>query len=75
MTERGADASPAARGGILANTADIVVSIDGTPITGFDSLVAHLANYTLPGQSVTMTVLREGEFIDLEIVLGSRQNR
>lgn len=43
------------------SSGDIITAIDGTPITGMGDLVAYLATYTEPGQSVVLTVLRNGE--------------
>ena len=56
-------------------SADIIVAIDGKAITGFDSLISHLAMYTLPGDTVSMTILRDGSLIDLAVTLGNRPNR
>jgi S1-C subfamily serine protease len=51
---------------------DIIVGFDGRPVESFDDLVAYLARYTEAGQSVTLTVLRDGEEKELEVTLGSR---
>jgi S1-C subfamily serine protease len=69
---------PADNGGILNRTnqsVDVIVSINGAPITGFDSLISYLAVNTRPGQTVSMRVLRNGQYIDLDVLLGSRLSR
>lgn len=53
---------------------DIITAIDGEPLTGFDELVAYLARNTRPGDRVELTVYRDGEFLNLPMVLGSRPN-
>ncbi len=56
-------------------SADIIIAIDGKEITGFDSLISHLAMYTLPGDTVNMTILRDGSLIDLAVALSNRPSR
>jgi len=51
---------------------DIIVAIDGTRITGIDDLSAYLEEYTLPGQTIDLTVVRDNETIAISLELGSR---
>jgi S1-C subfamily serine protease len=51
---------------------DIVIAINGTRITGIDSLSAYFEEYTLPGQTVNLTVVRDNETIIVPLELGSR---
>jgi S1-C subfamily serine protease len=51
---------------------DIVVAINGTRITGIDDLSSYLEEYTLPGQTIDLTVVRDNETIHLSLELGSR---
>lgn len=51
---------------------DIITAIDGQPVTVFDDLLAYLSRYTEPGQQVTLTIVRDGETIDLTITLEPR---
>jgi 2-alkenal reductase len=51
---------------------DIITAIDGTPLEGMPSLIAYLANYTEPGQTVTLAVLRDGQTIQLSVTLSTR---
>ncbi|MCA9907121.1 MAG: trypsin-like peptidase domain-containing protein [Anaerolineae bacterium] len=78
--------SPAARGGLhnpgrertvdgitAYINADIITAIDGLPLRDMSDLIAYLASQTQPGQTVTLTVLRDGrDMIDLPITLTSR---
>jgi S1-C subfamily serine protease len=51
---------------------DIIVAINGTRITGIDDMSAYLEEYTLPGQTVNLTVVRDNETIFVPLELGSR---
>lgn len=62
-----ADGSPSS--GVL-QPQDQIVGLDGTPITDFPSLQAALAP-TSPGQTVTVSVDRDGQTIDEKVTLGS----
>jgi S1-C subfamily serine protease len=56
----------------VPSSADIIIAIDGQPITGFNTLIAYLSSQTQPGQTVTLTVLRNGQQVQLPLVLGER---
>lgn len=60
--------------GELATGGDIVTAIDGEPVRRFEELVGYLVTKTSPGQTVTLTVLRDNEEITVDVVLGSRPN-
>jgi S1-C subfamily serine protease len=51
---------------------DIIIAINGTRITGIDDMSAYLEEYTLPGQTVNLTVVRDKEAIFVPLELGSR---
>jgi 2-alkenal reductase len=51
---------------------DIIVAIDGETVRNFDELVAYLVVNTRPGDSVTLTIVRDRETYDLEVVLRER---
>jgi 2-alkenal reductase len=61
---------PAFNGGI--RRADVITAVDGQPMTGMSTLVAYLASNTTPGQSVNLTVWREGQMFSASVVLGER---
>lgn len=61
---------PAASAGVQHR--DVIVGIDGKPVYDFSSLIGYLAGNTKPGQTVRLTVLRGGEQLDFEVVLGTR---
>jgi S1-C subfamily serine protease len=51
---------------------DIVIAVNGTRITSIDDLSAYLEEYTLPGQTVDLTVVRNNETINVPLELGNR---
>jgi len=51
---------------------DIVIAINGTRITGIDDLSAYLEEYTLPGQTIDLTVVRDNATALVSLELGSR---
>jgi serine protease Do len=60
---------------------DVIVAIDGPPGGGrqpvreFDDLTTYLARYTQVGQTVTLTVLREGAEEKVDLTLAPRPNQ
>ena len=63
--------SPAARAGILAE--DVILKVNDDRISPEHSLGSLLQNYNA-GDTVRLTILREGKEIVLEVVLGNRPN-
>ncbi len=51
---------------------DIVIAIDDEPVTGFEDMVNYLVTKAEPGQTVTLTVLRDGEEMQIDVELGTR---
>lgn len=51
---------------------DIVTAIDDELVTGFEDMVNYLVTKTEPGQTVTLTVLRDGEEEKIDVELGTR---
>ena len=51
---------------------DIVKAIDDMPVVRFEDLVSYLVTKAEPGMSVTLTVERDGEQIQLDATLGER---
>ena len=63
------DGTPAAAAGIEAD--DLVVAVDGAAIDGATGLIASIRDLE-PGDSTTITVVRNGERIDLTVTLTDR---
>lgn len=50
---------------------DIIVAIDGYPVGAMNDLITQLEVYAV-GDEVILEILRDGEYIDLPVVLGAR---
>lgn len=51
---------------------DLIVSIDGQPVNNFEDFMGYLLAYKKPGDTIELTVLRDGEEVTLALTLGSR---
>lgn len=51
---------------------DVIIAFDGVPIRSFDELVSVLSAQSRPGQTVTLTVLRDGAERDIRLTLQER---
>jgi S1-C subfamily serine protease len=78
-----AKGGPAAKAGIRAGTkdtqieglksgGDLIVAIDGQSILRFDELLSYLINEKSPGDTIVLTILRDGQQMDVSITLGKR---
>lgn len=61
--------SPADEAGLQQG--DIVVAIDDTPVRTMADLAGHIQQRR-PGDRVTLTVVRAGDHLDIEVVLAER---
>ncbi|HQY92236.1 trypsin-like peptidase domain-containing protein [Caldilinea sp.] len=80
--------TPAARAGLRGSTrplqtaftgicpqasgGDFVVAVDGQPVGTFDDILIFLARNTSPGDTITLTVLRGSETLDVPLTLSPR---
>jgi 2-alkenal reductase len=69
---RGGDRQITVRGIPVVTGGDIITAIDGDPITSFDQMIAYLSGQKLVGQEVTLTILRDGETLQLPLTLADR---
>jgi len=54
-------------------TADIITAINGAAVSSMEDLIAYLASNTRPGDTVTLTVLRDGkQSVELSVTLTER---
>ncbi|NPV07737.1 MAG: PDZ domain-containing protein [Anaerolineae bacterium] len=51
---------------------DVIVAVGGEQIRGVDDLITYLSRHTEVGQTVPVTVLREGEPMTVEVTLQAR---
>lgn len=79
------DSGPAKAGGLQETTeivtqdgrqievgGDVITAIDGQPVKTFDDMLIYLTLQTSPGQEVTLTILRNGQYQDVTLQLGTR---
>lgn len=72
---RGATGTVSVDGREISAGGDIVIAIDGQPISSFDDLLVYVALQTKPGQQVVLTVLRDGEQLDIPLTLEPRPSQ
>jgi len=51
---------------------DIITAIDGQQVDTFDELLSYLTTNKAPGDTVVLTVLRDGQPTDVTVTLGNR---
>ena len=69
---RGSGGTQRVEGRIVQVGGDVVTTIDGQDVRSFDDLLIYIALQTAPGQTVILTIIRNGEEQDLEITLEAR---
>ena len=62
--------SPAQAAGVQVG--DLITAIDDQEVIVFGDLLSYLINYKSPGDTVQLTILRDGETIELPLVLAER---
>ncbi len=60
------------RYGDLPVGGDVIVEIAGTPILEPRGLIAYLETHTQPGDTIEVTIIRDGEELMLSVTLGER---
>jgi 2-alkenal reductase len=68
---RGRQQNAATSGGQMPLGGDVIIGIDGTPISEFNELISYLFNHSEAGQSVTLTLLRDGQQTEIQLKLGT----
>jgi S1-C subfamily serine protease len=85
LIENLTDGGPAQNAGLLAGSqtatvggssyligGDIIISINGTKMINTDALSSYLAEYCLPGQTLVLHIVRSGQVMTVDLVLGTR---
>ena len=62
------------RGVELPVGGDIITAINGSPVKDFNDLIAQLTRSWNVGDTVTLTVWRDGQSLDLPVTLAERPN-
>jgi 2-alkenal reductase len=72
---RGSTQSSAGTGAQTALGADVIIAIDGKPVKAFDDLLVYLARSTQVNQTITLTILRDGNEQTVQVTLVARPAR
>lgn len=72
--EPGTPAAVAGLQGLSNNGVDIITAINGIPVANFEDLIAYLSIHTAPGNTVTFTIYRNGQILQVPVTLASRPN-
>jgi 2-alkenal reductase len=51
---------------------DLIIAFDGKPVPSFEKLLSYLLTTKSPGDTVVLTVLRDGKQMDITVKLGKR---
>ena len=58
--------------GQLPLNGDIITAINGVPLGQMSDLISYLSSATLPGDTVSVTVVRDGQQLDVPVTLQAR---
>jgi serine protease Do len=85
LVEQVTAGGPAAKAGLIGSTrqvqilgqtalvgGDVITAVNGQAVNSMDDLIAYLNDNTSVGQTITLTVLRNGKETSVDITLGSR---
>jgi S1-C subfamily serine protease len=78
-----ASGGPASRAGIRGGThttsingllggGDLIIAADGHPVKVFSDLLSYMVNFKTPGDRITLTIIRNGREMTVDVTLGSR---
>lgn len=71
---RGGNQTVTFRGMEVKFGGDIITAVDGTPIHNFNELLGYLVSNTSVGQEIVVTIIRDGETLNVPVTLGMRPN-
>lgn len=69
---RGATGNLTIDGRTISVGGDIITAVNGQPVNVFDDLLIYIALHTSPGDAVTVTILRDGNYQDVSVTLQPR---
>ena len=53
---------------------DLIVGVDGHPVLAYNDLIGYVVREKSPGDTISLTILRDGKQIDLKLTLDKRPN-
>ncbi len=69
---RGSDSQVDVEGQQVSVGGDVIIAVDGQAVNEFDDLVTYLARHTEVGQTITLTILRDGKEQTVDLTLAAR---
>ncbi len=69
---RGSSGTRAVNGREVEVGGDVIIAIDQTPVTSFEDVLVYVSLQVAPGQTVTLTVLRDGQQMQIPVTLEKR---
>jgi 2-alkenal reductase len=69
---RGGNQKLQVRGVEIITGGDIIVAINGQPIRDMDALLAYLVENTTPGDTITLTIIRDNQTLEAKVALKPR---
>ena len=51
---------------------DVITAVNGESVISFDDVLSFLQRFTSPGDTITLTILRDGRLIDVPLTLAAR---
>ncbi|MEX0788982.1 MAG: trypsin-like peptidase domain-containing protein, partial [Anaerolineales bacterium] len=67
-----AGAGSCSAAGEIRTGGDLITAIDGRPVRVFSDLLSYLISHTEVGQRVSLTVMRDGQEIEVSLTIGAR---
>ncbi|MEW5869392.1 MAG: trypsin-like peptidase domain-containing protein [Chloroflexota bacterium] len=71
---RGANKQTTVDGRLVEVGGDVIIAIDGTPVHSFEDILVYISLKTSPGQTVQLTIVRNGETKEVSATLQPRPN-
>lgn len=69
---RGGSKQVLIKGNRITLGGDIVIGVNGTRITNGDDLLSFLEEYTLPNQTIIVTIVRNNRIMNISVTLGAK---
>ncbi len=69
---KGSDSETTIDGKNVPIGGDVITAVDGQPVVKMDDIIAYLADSTVVGQKITLTILRNGKQQDIQVTLEAR---
>lgn len=69
---RGGDRTVVVNGVQVIVGGDVIVAVNGVPINSIDELLVYMEEKTSPGQTITLNIVRNNQFITVSLTLSTR---